>query len=297
MLSQIERLEVQKARLEGRIVDAYAALHSVEEQQLARLTTSSPVPITADQVAAQEIACATGVGVAEVSRRLELATAPRRHRVLRQRLRAGAVSLQRALRIVVETRMLDDDVIADLEATVLAPARDGSIASQRLFGDAVAALRASGRPARCRGAAGCATARRTVFGRLVEDGMGTFTVVASAERVVGVLDRVDAMARAARATGDVRSLDQLRSDLLCDLALYGVVRVPVSGTGGELAGTGGATDRKAPPGRELSVVRLSDAPPAAVRIVVPSRSPPACPTPPCELAGHGWVTAPTPARS
>ena len=70
VLSQIERLEVQKARLEGRIVDAYAALHSVEEQQLAQLTTSSPVPITADQVAAQEIACATGVGVAEVSRRV-----------------------------------------------------------------------------------------------------------------------------------------------------------------------------------------------------------------------------------
>ena len=65
--------------------------------------------------------------------------------------------------------------------------------------------------------------RRTVFGRLVEDGMGTFTVVAPAERVVGVLDRVDAMARAARAAGDVRSLDQLRSDLLCDLALFGVV--------------------------------------------------------------------------
>ncbi len=223
VLSQIERLEVQKARLEGRIVDAYAALHSVEEQQLAQLTTSSPVPITADQVAAQEIACATGVGVAEVSRRLELATAPRRHRVLRERLRAGAVSLHRALRIVVETRMLDDDVIAELEATVLAPARDGSIASHRLFGErlrrCVRAADPRGQEERRR----AATARRTVFGRLVEDGMGTFTVVASAERVVGVLDRVDAMARAARAAGDVRSLDQLRSDLLCDLVLYGVV--------------------------------------------------------------------------
>ncbi|MBW8732367.1 MAG: HNH endonuclease, partial [Terrabacter sp.] len=133
VLSQIERLEVQKARLEGRLVDAYAALHSVEEQQLARLTTSTPVPITADQVAAQEIACATGVGAGEVARRLELATAPRRHRVLRERLRAGAISLQRALRVVVETRALGDDVLPDLEATVLAPAPDGSVASARLF--------------------------------------------------------------------------------------------------------------------------------------------------------------------
>jgi hypothetical protein len=44
--------------------------------------------------------------------------------------------------------------------------------------------------------------------------MGTFTVVAPAERVVGVLDRVDAMARAARSAGDARTLEQLRSDLL-----------------------------------------------------------------------------------
>ena len=133
VLSQIERLEVQKASLEGRLVDAYAALHSVEEQQLARLTTSSPVPITADQVAVQEITCATGVGATEVARRMELAVAPRRHRVLRERLRSGAVSLQRALRIVVETRALGDELVPDLEATVLAPAPDGSVASHRLF--------------------------------------------------------------------------------------------------------------------------------------------------------------------
>ncbi|MBC9821039.1 hypothetical protein H9I49_07015, partial [Terrabacter sp. MAHUQ-38] len=37
VLGQIEWLEVAKARLEGRLVDAYAALHTIEEQQLARL--------------------------------------------------------------------------------------------------------------------------------------------------------------------------------------------------------------------------------------------------------------------
>lgn len=100
VVSQIERLEIRKARLEGQLVDAYAALHAIEEQHLASTTPSSPVPLTADQ--AQEIAWATGVGVGEVSRRLELATAPRRHRVLRERLRAGTVSLYRALRVVAE---------------------------------------------------------------------------------------------------------------------------------------------------------------------------------------------------
>ncbi|CAN7575500.1 hypothetical protein LJR027_004006 [Terrabacter sp. LjRoot27] len=195
VLSQIERLEVQKARLEGRLVDAYAALHSVEEQQLARLTTSTPVPITADQVAAQEIACATGVGATEVARRLELATAPRRHRVLRERLRAGAVSLQRALRVVVETRALGDEVLPDLEATVLAPAPDGSVASARLFATRLQRCVRSADSRAAEERRRSSRLRRTAYGRLLEDGMGLFTVVAPAERVVGVLDRVDALAR------------------------------------------------------------------------------------------------------
>ncbi|WP_256794092.1 HNH endonuclease signature motif containing protein [Terrabacter sp. Ter38] len=275
VLAQIERLEVQKARLEGRLVDAYAALHSVEEQQLARLTTSTPVPITADQVAAQEIACATGVGAGEVARRLEFATAPRRHRVLRELLRAGAVSLQRALRVVVETRALGDDVLPDLEATVLAPAPDGSVASARLFATRLQRCVRSADSRAAEERRQSSRLRRTAYGRLVEDGMGTFTVVAPAERVVGVLDRVDALARTARAAGDDRSIDQLRSDLLCDLALFGVVP----------SGTGVADEGS--PGTGL----LSDAAPATVRIVVPFEVAVGMSDAACELPGHGWVTA------
>jgi len=280
VLSQIERLEVQKASLEGRLVDAYAALHSVEEQQLARLTTSSPVPITADQVAVQEITCATGVGATEVARRMELAVAPRRHRVLRERLRSGAVSLQRALRIVVETRALGDEVVPDLEATVLAPAADGSVASHRLFSTRLqrCVRSADSRAAEERRRA--SAVRRTAYGRIVEDGMGTFTVVAPAERVVGVLDRVDALARAARAAGDDRSLDQLRSDLLCDLALLGVVPSRV-GADADLGADTGATCSRL----------LSDVAPALVRIVVPFEVAVGLSDAACELPGHGWVTA------
>ena len=185
--------------------------------------TRAPVPLSAAQVVTQEIAAATGVGAAEVSRRLELALAPRRHRVLRERLRAGGVGLYRALQVVAETRGLDEQVLPELEAAVLAPAPDGSIASQRLF---MTRLRRCVRSADHRGEAErrrSAGVRRTAYGRLVEDGMGTFTVVATAERVVGVLDRADVIARAARAAGDGRTVEQLRSDVLCDLALYGTV--------------------------------------------------------------------------
>ena len=238
------------------------------------------MPITADQVAAQEIACATGVGATEVARRLELATAPRRHRVLRERLRAGPVSLQRALRIVVETRTLDDDVIPDLEATVLAPARDGSIASHRLFSErlrrCVRAADPRGHEERrqcCHGPAHgrSVASSRTAWGRSPSS--------RPAERVVGVLDRVDAMARAARAAGDARSLDQLRSDLLCDLVLFGVVPGPVSVTvrgvrRRPVAATGARTQCAARTGSGSRMQAHRD---------VAGRAGPACPTP----AGDG----------
>ena len=217
------------------------------------------------------------MGATEVARRLELATAPRRHRVLRERLRSGAVSLQRALRIVVETRALADDVVPDLEATVLAPAPDGSVASQRLFATRLQRCVRSADSRAAEERRRSSAVRRTAYGRIVEDGMGTFTVVAPAERVVGVLDRVDALARAARAAGDDRSLDQLRSDLLCDLALFGVVP-----SGGDLCARG-----RGPRARG----RLSDAAPATVRIVVPFEVAVGLSDAACELPGHGWVTA------
>lgn len=264
-LAQIERLESEKARIEGRLLDAYAALHTIEEQQAAALVTSSPVPVTVAQVVTQEIACATGVGPAEVDRRLELATAPRRHRVLRQALRRGEVSLYRALQVVTETRALPDELVGDVVTTVLAPTRDGSVASQRLFSSR---LRRCARAADDRGTnerKRSAEARRTAYGRMTEDGMGTFTVTATAERVIAALDRADAMARAARAAGDPRTLDQLRSDALCDLAIFGSL--------GPQAGS------------------FSAAPAATVRIVVPFEVAAGLSDAACELPGHGWVTA------
>ncbi|WP_207556008.1 HNH endonuclease signature motif containing protein [Intrasporangium flavum] len=263
VLAQVEGLEWAKARLEARLLEAYAALHTIQEQQLARLATAAPVPVSADRVVAAEIACATGVGEAEVSRRLELALATRRHRVLLEALRHGRVSLYRALTVVAEARALPDDALPALEAVALAPAPDGSVASQRLFR---ARLRRCVTAADHRGTDErhiTARRRRGVFGRLVEDGMGVLTVTASAERVVGVLDRVEALARAARAAGDERTLDQLRSDLLTDLALFGTT----------------------PDGPTAT------APAGVVRIVVPFEVAAGVSDAACELPGHGWVTA------
>ncbi|MBC9823819.1 HNH endonuclease [Terrabacter sp. MAHUQ-38] len=141
-----------------------------------------------------------------------------------------------------------------------------------------------------------AARRRTAYGRLVEDGMGVFTVVASAERVVGVLDRADALARAARAAGDGRSLEQLRSDVLCDLALYGTVppdTLPAEGDsrpGASPPGTvtAGPGTSGVPP---VYARLLGQAPAAVVRIVVPFEVAAGVSDAACEIPGHGWVTA------
>lgn len=266
-LREIEQLEAEKARLEGRLVDAYAALHTILEQQHDVLGLSrGRVPLRADTVVTQEIACATGVGAAEVSRRLELATSPRRHRVLREALRTGTVSLHRALRVVTETRLLPDEVLPDLETTVLAPAPDGSISSQRLFATPLSRCVRSADDRSGHERRRSAEASRTAHGRLTDDGIGTFTVMAPAETVVAVLDRADAIARAARAGGDPRTLDQLRSDAICSLALFGSLAPEHNSFGGPV-------------------------PAASVRIVVPFEVAVGVSDAACELPGHGWASA------
>ena len=108
LLREIEALEVEKAKVEADLIDAYAALHSVEAQQVA----TASVHVSTDRVVADEIALATGVGTGEAARRLDLATAPRRHRLVRQAMRDGELSLHRALQVVSETAQLPDADVA-----------------------------------------------------------------------------------------------------------------------------------------------------------------------------------------
>jgi hypothetical protein len=279
-LARIQELEAAKARIESQLLDAYAWLHTVQEQQYGEVMTSrghgSVVPVSVDQVVAKEIALATGLGEGEVSRRLCLITRPRRHRLLRAELAAGRTSLARALKVAEATSALPDDVVADVEASVLSPARDGGLLSAATFRQRLrrCVLAADPRGADERRAG--ARASRTAYGRLTEDGMGVLTLVTSAERVVGILDRADAAARAVRAAGDPRTLDQLRSDFIGDALLFGRL-----GAGSEsVAVTQGVTSDW-----------IGASPAAKVWIVVPFEVAAGRSDAPCELPGHGWVTA------
>ncbi|WP_461004793.1 13E12 repeat family protein [Terrabacter terrigena] len=275
VMAQVEALEAVKARVEADLLAAYGALHTIQVQQVEALPRGGSAVrmarlVSPERVVAEEVALATGVGVGEVSRRLTVATAPRRHRRILHALRCGATSLHRAVQVACETALLSDADVAVVEEAVLAPSRDGRVVGQRTF---TARLRRAMASVDARGAVerrAHARARRGVFGRVVEDGMGCLTLTADAACIAAVLDRLDSRARALRGTGDPRTLDQLRCDLATEALLRGHA---VQSRGGEAA-TGEAA---------LAAAR--------VWLVVPFEVATGASDTGCELPGHGWVTA------
>ena len=283
-LGTIEALETEKARVEARLLAAYGALHTIESQQVETLALAAgSLHVSADRVVSEEIALATGVGVGEVARRLSLATAPRRHRTILAALRSGATTLHRALQVASETAALSDADVAAVEEAVLAPSRDGRTLSQRTF---VTRLRRAIASVDTRGSderRAQARSRRGVFGRLTGDGMGCLTLVADADAIAAVMDRLDGQARAARGAGDPRTLDQLR----CDLATEALLRshLGASQPATETGSHSGTVSDPAPPSSP------STTPAGLVWLIVPFEVATGASDAACELPGHGWITA------
>ena len=129
VLAQIQALEVAKARLEGDLLAAYGALATIEAQQVDALPAGAVARVSArvspERVVTEEIALATGVGVGEVARRVAVATAPRRHRVMVAALARGETSLHRVLQVASDTTALPDADVTAVARAVLAPTRDG----------------------------------------------------------------------------------------------------------------------------------------------------------------------------
>ena len=343
-VERIVELEGVKARVEAQLLDTYGWLHTVLGQQYDGIVSRTGsggrrLPIGLDQVVAKEICAATGLGEGEVSRRLALAIRPRRHRVVRERMACGLLGLGRALALSEASACLDDDAaVAALEEKVLAPPRlpgepaapadpgePGEPAEPAGPGSSGAAapvpvsaptfrqrlrralLAADPDGANRRRAA--AVRDRAAYGRVTEEGTGVLTVTGTVERVVAALDRADAAARSARAGGDPRTLEQLRSDFVLDAVLTwwpdhthanhgthgnrqsrpadvtpGVTDDVTHGVTGNV--TEGVTvvarDGWAGLGRPV---------PAKVWIVVPFEVAAGTSDAPCEVPGHGWVTA------
>lgn len=138
---------------------------------------------------------------------------------LREGLQDGTCSWERARRVFERVRTQSADVADVVCERVLAPTRDGGVASWALFGQRLSrAMAQFADTARERDAA---LGRRDAWVRPTEHGTAQFGIDGSCERTLAAYARVDQAARTLRAGGDDRSLSQLRSDVALDLLICG----------------------------------------------------------------------------
>ncbi|HET7799076.1 MAG TPA: hypothetical protein VFL38_01570 [Humibacillus xanthopallidus] len=213
-----------KSMADDHQLEALARLHATALAELDARHAQSWIertPLSAREAVVTEVAAATGLSQADLSIRLELATAPAaRSSYLREQIRTGTTTIHRACELVRQTRHLDDDAFDHVARTTLAPTRDGAGLTGTLFRQRLrrALLTADADHAERRRAA---RAHNRAWAEIHDDGTGRLTVVNDADKIVAAYDRADTAARAARAAGDPRTLDQLRADYLTGAAITG----------------------------------------------------------------------------
>jgi hypothetical protein len=260
--------------------------------------------LDAAELAAMEVTTATGLGSHEIHSRLGLATCRTATAAeLRSRLQSGAVSLHRACTIHSETRTLPEDAGLEIVDTVLRE-KDGAPPSPSLFRQRLsrACLAADRDAAERRRAA--RRRRRGAYALIEPDGLGALHVTNDADKIIAAMERVDAIARAARQGGDSRDLDSLRADVITDILMFGwpsTSEMPAADGPSSTSSSGAAGPAAPVPGSrgrfdqprvvEDWFTRLGQHPAATVCIVVPFTTAVGATDAPCEIPAHGWVMA------
>src|SRR6476661_1903075 len=291
-LRVVESVERCKAVLDAVGLEALARLRStIESSELARFAdlgrTRPPGWIDADELTAMEVCTATGLGTHDVRARLALATAPTPGAAsLRSRLQRGAVTLYRACTIQSEIAALPVECGPDVVDAVLRP-KDGAPPSPTLFRQRLTrACLAADREAADRRRR--ARRRRGAHAQIDRDGFGVLNLVNDADKVIAAMERVDAMARAARQAGDPRDLDSLRADVITDVLMFGwpettAVPRPAQGSPAQ-------RDDASHPVSEW-FARLGRRPAARITLVVPWTTAVGLTGAPCEVVGDREIGA------
>lgn len=226
---------------------AMASLEAIEEQILHAANALALAHVDAARgdgdlpvrEVATELAAALRVSDRTIQRRLgEASVLAEQFAATHDALAQGLISRAHARVIVESGARIDDAVLrAQYEEAVLAVAARETPGRLRPFAR-VAAERVlpRGLDERHRDAA----EGRCVRAADLDDGMSELSALLPATLAHGILDRLTQQARAvsAAATDEERTLDQLRADLLCDVALTGM---PVAHGPAELLGAITAT--------------------------------------------------------
>ncbi len=238
-LAVVEAVEAVKAWADSVAIDATAVLVAELESDLSLL---GPDQRTARgwrlffrscrSAAAREIQVGTGLAITACQRRVWLAACePERTGAMLAGMRAGRVSLARAMTVAEATAELDGVTAAGIAARVLGPLRGrDEVPLPGAAPVSEATFRARLRTQLVAHHGLVEAAKRTYELALKERRVqveaqpaGTALLLISGDgaRVAAAQGRVDTIARQLRRCGDARTLDQLRADVATDLLMRG----------------------------------------------------------------------------
>jgi hypothetical protein len=183
--------------------------------------------------AAREIQVATGLPISQCQRRVWLASCePERSKPLTAAMRAGRVTLTRALTLAEATAHLDAAIAAGIATRVLRPltSPDGTLLPAAPLSQATFRARLHRQLVLHHGLTGQAkrTYQEGLKARRMSaephpDGTGGLLITGDGPRICAAHSRVDQIARRLRNEGDPRTLDQLRADVATNLLLHGCI--------------------------------------------------------------------------
>ncbi|MBA2769408.1 MAG: DUF222 domain-containing protein [Sporichthyaceae bacterium] len=182
-------------------------------------TTSDPDHVSSDLMAATEIGAALNLSPQSARNRIQLARSLRRLPGTRRALAEGRIDLVKTRDLVAAVAVLDDTDARAVEDRVLT----------RAGGQTAAMLRAAMRravisidPTSAQQRHEVAVDSRAVYREMLDDGMSRLEYVDASEHVEAVYLWLTGKAKAAKAPGDPRDLDQRRADVLADLGRHGL---------------------------------------------------------------------------
>ena len=243
-LAVVEAVEVVKAWADAVALDATAVMVAEFESDFADIAPG-PSHLTPPSTrlrrvfvrscrsaAAREIQVATGLPITACQRRVWLsACEPERVGPVREAMRAGRVTLVRAIALTEATQDLDAFTAARIAARVLRPLSgpDGvPLPGMAPLSQATFLARLHKQLVLAHGMVGEAerTYAQGVKSRYLKaepnrDGTGSLLITGAGPRVAAACGRVDKIARRLRKGGDARTIAQLRADVATDLLLRG----------------------------------------------------------------------------
>lgn len=273
MLSLVQAAGAVRGWADAVMVDATRALFDclrpvatggpAAEAELGR-TARSEALARARALTVDEVEAATGAGRAQCQKLVGFATAaPARTAAARAAMRGGRCEFYRAQIAQRATDELAPELADGIVGDVLGPRPDGTCWSHRQFRARLRrrVLRHQD-PKDREKTHERAVAERGAWATMQDDGTGELDITGDAPRVVAARERLEALARALRRQGDLRTLDQLRSDVALDLLTHGTVP-PLAERPDPVTGCTASRD-------PWAVYRaVGDLPPAQVALTVP----------------------------